>query len=300
MVVNGQLTRGDGISCKGCHLRYRRFRSAGKHDGHRKLHSTADRVFRAIGNQAGRGRLDATARLRESKPPRALVLSTGEEIPLGQSVRARMLTLEIPKGSISGLALALCQQDGAAGLYSQCMTGFIQSLAGRYDEARASFDRKASHYRAEAFSSILHARTPEIVCSLQAAFEIFLEFAVATGAIDAGKADRLMEQCWNALREAAAAQGKFQGETEPAARYLSLVRALLSAGRAHLATRNGERPEDGCESCGWRADASSNFAPRSCRRMGSDGAVSQRRYEYRHGTRGRVRHVRVDLGLDKP
>jgi hypothetical protein len=211
MVVNGQLTRGDGISCKGCHLRYRRFRSAGKHDGHRKLHSTADRVFRAIGNQAGRGRLDATARLRESKPPRALVLSTGEEIPLGQSVRARMLTLEIPKGSISGLALALCQQDGAAGLYSQCMTGFIQSLAGRYDEARASFDRKASHYRAEAFSSILHARTPEIVCSLQAAFEIFLEFAVATGAIDAGKADRLMEQCWNALREAAAAQGKFQG-----------------------------------------------------------------------------------------
>ncbi len=107
-----------------------------------------------------------------------------------------MLTLEIPKGSILGPALALCQQDGAAGLYSQCMTGFIQSLSGRYEEARSSFDRKVSYYRQEAVSSTLQARTPEIVCSLQAGFEMFLEFAVSTAAIDTGEAGLLMEQCW--------------------------------------------------------------------------------------------------------
>jgi len=55
-----------------------------------RYHAAADRVFRAAGNHAGRGRLDSTAKLREPKPPRALILSTGEDIPRGQSVRARL------------------------------------------------------------------------------------------------------------------------------------------------------------------------------------------------------------------
>src|SRR5262249_24070742 len=66
-----------------------------------RYHAAADRVFRAAGNHAGRSRLDSTAKLREPKPPRALILSTGEDIPRGQSVRARLLILELPKGSIN-------------------------------------------------------------------------------------------------------------------------------------------------------------------------------------------------------
>jgi hypothetical protein len=50
-----------------------------------RYHAATDRVFRAAGNHAGRGRLDCAATLRESKPPRALILSTGEDIPRGQS-----------------------------------------------------------------------------------------------------------------------------------------------------------------------------------------------------------------------
>ena len=46
-----------------------------------RYHAAADRIFRAAGNHAGRSRLDSTAKLREPKPPRALILSTGEEIP---------------------------------------------------------------------------------------------------------------------------------------------------------------------------------------------------------------------------
>lgn len=38
-----------------------------------RYHAAADRVFRAAGNHAGRGRLDSTARLRDPKPPRSLV-----------------------------------------------------------------------------------------------------------------------------------------------------------------------------------------------------------------------------------
>jgi hypothetical protein len=62
-----------------------------------KLHSAADRVFRAVGNHAGRNRLDSTAKLREPKPPRGLIISTGEETPRGQSIRARLMIAEIAK-----------------------------------------------------------------------------------------------------------------------------------------------------------------------------------------------------------
>jgi hypothetical protein len=65
-----------------------------------RYHAAADRLFRAAGNGAGRARLDSAARLREPKPPRSLILSTGEDIPKGHSVRARLLVLELAKGAI--------------------------------------------------------------------------------------------------------------------------------------------------------------------------------------------------------
>ena len=94
-----------------------------------RYHAAADRVFRAAGNHAGRGRLDSTAKLREQKPPRALILSTGEEIPRGQSVRARLLILELAKGSINASRLTECQRDAQRGLYVGSH-GWLRAMVG--------------------------------------------------------------------------------------------------------------------------------------------------------------------------
>jgi hypothetical protein len=148
-----------------------------------RYHAAADRVFRAAGNHAGRSRLDSSARLREPKPPRALILSTGEEVPRGQSVRARLLILELSRGEIDGARLLECQRDGRGGLYAQAMAGFLQWFAGRYDEVRAAFDGKVSEYRSKALFNQAHARTPEIIATLQAGFEMYLDYCVAVGVI---------------------------------------------------------------------------------------------------------------------
>ena len=60
-----------------------------------RYHKEADRLFRGQGNQAGRGRMRPDGSLRPAKPPRGLILSTGEDIPRGQSLRARGLFLEL-------------------------------------------------------------------------------------------------------------------------------------------------------------------------------------------------------------
>jgi hypothetical protein len=219
-----------------------------------RYHAAADRVFRAAGNHAGRSRLDSTANFREPKPPRSLILSTGEDVPRGQSVRARLLILELSKNSIEVAALTAAQKDARAGRYAEAMGGFLQWLARRYEDTRSWLDLKIAEYRARASCNLAHARTPDIVANLQAGFELFLELAEACGAIDGAKRDCLANRCWEALRDAVAEQSKHQTATEPAARFLDLLRSLLSSGRAHLEAREGGGPNRSPETCGWRRD----------------------------------------------
>src|SRR5712691_8488570 len=79
-----------------------------------RYHAPADRVFRAGGNPAGRGRLDSGAKLRGAKPPRAFILSTGEDVPRSQSIRPRLLILELSNGAIKSSQLTECQRDATA------------------------------------------------------------------------------------------------------------------------------------------------------------------------------------------
>jgi hypothetical protein len=227
-----------------------------------RYHAAADRVFRAAGNLAGRGRLDSTAKLREAKQPRGLILSTGEDIPKGHSIRARLLILELPKGAIKTADLTECQGDAQRGLYAEAFGGFVQWIAGRYEDARAAFDRRVAEVRVGALSSVAHARTPEIVANLQAGFKLYLDFSVACGAVDDAERERLASRCWEALRDAAAAQAKHQTASEPTSRFLALLRSLLVSGRAHLEARNGGTPDRAPGASGWRRDNAGKWSPR--------------------------------------
>lgn len=217
-----------------------------------RYHAAADRVFRAAGNRAGRGRMDSSANLRESKPPRALILSTGEDIPRGHSVRARLLILEIGSGAIKPYDLRECQKNAESGLYAEAMTGFLKWIAEHYENVRAAFAEKVSEYGAALFGPAGHARTPEMVANLQAGFELLLLFAADCGAVTGTEREALSTRCWEALRQSAAAQAKHHAATEPATQFIATLRTLLTSGRAHLAAMNGSEPELAPGSCGWR------------------------------------------------
>ena len=64
------------------------------------LDRIAERLFRAAGNRQGRSRLSGNGRLSAPKPPRALVLATGEKVPPGRSIRARLLVVEVTSGEV--------------------------------------------------------------------------------------------------------------------------------------------------------------------------------------------------------
>jgi hypothetical protein len=162
--------------------------------------------------------------------------------------------LEISKGDIDGKRLGQCQSDSSSGLYAEAMAGFLQWLASRDDHGHAAFSAKVTEYRGKLTANTAHARTPEIAANLQAAFELYVEYGVAAGAITVAEGGRLVAACWRALYRAAAAQAKHQGETEPTTRYLNLLRSVLSSGRAHFEDRCGGLPAQTPAGCGWRRD----------------------------------------------
>ena len=220
-----------------------------------RYHASADRVFRATGNGSGRNRLDSSARLREPKPPRGLILSTGEEIPRGHSVRARLLILEVTKGRIHPQKLSQCQRAAGNGVYAEVMGAFIQWLAGQINGGQQGFLTRVTELRVNAMAVHGHARTPDILAGLQAAFEFFLHFLTERGVLEKTFAEELREECWRSLVTAAAAQARHHRASEPVTRYIELLRSCLSSGQAHLESRTGGQPKVAPESCGWRSES---------------------------------------------
>lgn len=227
-----------------------------------RYHAAADRIFRAVGNHAGRGRLDSAARPKEAKAPRALILSTGEDVPRGHSVRARVLILEMPKDAVTVAKLTECQRDAGAGLYVVAMTGFLQWMAQRYERLQTVLGRRAKELRSLAMQATIHPRTPDILGNLQAGFETYLQFAEECGAIANAERAALADRCWDALLQVVAAQDKHHTAAEPAAMFLALLRGALVSGHAHLANRSGDEPDRSPETYGWRRNSYGNYSPR--------------------------------------
>ena len=76
-----------------------------------KLHAAAERLLRAQANRSGRHRMNADGSLRAEMYPRGLIVATGEDVPSGHSLRARLLVVEISPGDIDRASLTEAQ-DG--------------------------------------------------------------------------------------------------------------------------------------------------------------------------------------------
>ena len=218
-----------------------------------RLHRDADRLLRAQGNSAGRGRMRADTTLRPGKPPRGLVVSTGEDVPRGQSLRARVFVEEVGPGDVHVAVLSACQADAAVGMYASAMAGFIGSIAGRYGEIRGGLKAEVIRRRDQALGSRSHRRTPEIVANLAIGIDHFLTFAETVGAIGSQEHETLSKRCWLALGDAAAGQAEHQAASEPGKRFLELLTAAISSGRAHVAGEDGNLPSNP-GAWGWRKD----------------------------------------------
>ena len=215
-------------------------------------HKKADRVLRAQGNLSGRHRMWADGTLRPVKPPRGLIVSTGEDIPRGQSLRARLLILEVSPDDVDWDVLSEAQRSGIQGLYAQAMAGYLCWLADQYESIQTNFQQNLTRYREKAATSSAHQRTPEIVANLAIGLWRLRLYAEAHKVFTKEEGQDFFKQGWDALGRAAEEQVKHQQSSNPARRFLELLAAAIASGGAYVASSVGSYPSNQPEAWGWR------------------------------------------------
>jgi hypothetical protein len=214
-----------------------------------RQHREADRVLRAQGNHSGRQRMRPDSTLRPERPPRGFIISTGEDVPRGQSLRARLVILEVSPGDITWDDLTQCQYDAANGFYAQAMAAYLQWLAPRYADITRNLHHAIDEKRAKvATGEEQHKRITSNIAGLLVAVEQWLAFALDVQAITAAELRDIAERCTKALIETGAQQGDHQAASEPTWHFLRLISAAIASGRAHVAATNGLAPE---KAGGW-------------------------------------------------
>jgi hypothetical protein len=215
------------------------------------LEAVAERLFRAAGNHQGRSRLSGDGGVRSPQPPRALILATGEEVPRGHSLRARLLIVAVKPGEVNRAVLSQCQRAGQEGLFAAAMGAFLVWVAGQYEELQAHRQERARILRSQLNRGAVHARLPAALAELQSGWEIWLRFALEMGAIDQQERTGFQRKGERALSAVATLQTPYHDASDPALRFVALLRGALASGHAHLADREGKVPESP-EFWGWR------------------------------------------------
>jgi len=197
------------------------FAPTGRH-GDAELHGVAERLFRATGNQQGRSRLGGNGRLSAPRPPRALVLATGEKVPPVHSIRARLLVVELGPGEVNRATLSECQCAGQQGRLAESMGAFLSWIAGRYEERQQRLRARMLEIRSRGSGRAIHARLPAALAELQSGWELFLEFAVEVGAIGRAEQEELAERSQRAFAKLCALQATYQQAGDPALHFVAL------------------------------------------------------------------------------
>jgi hypothetical protein len=200
-----------------------------------KLYGVAERLFRAAGNQSGRGRMRADATLRSVHPPRGLIISTGEEGFRGQSLNARLLTLEIEHGALDWAQMSTAQEVAAAGVLATAMAGFISYLADDYPDAQLYFRSRRMKLLQRAHTvDGTHRRTPGIIADLAATWEMYLDFLDDNDVISGKEQSKRWDEIWKVLCRVGTTQSRQIAGADPLERFLDTLGSLFATEKAHL------------------------------------------------------------------
>lgn len=162
-----------------------------------EIEDNAQRIIRAVGNHAGRRRLNRDLSVRAAYEPRGIVISTGEQLPSGTSIMARLLVVEVAREQIDIVRLSEAQEQ--AKRYPHAIAGYLMWLAQEWDRLA---NELPNHFREirKAHLNKGHARLPGIFALHHIGLELGLQYGVHIGALTPTESDEWLHLGDDALR----------------------------------------------------------------------------------------------------
>ena len=215
-------------------------------------HRNAERLLRAQGNQSGRSRMTAKAEIRNAFYPRGIVMCTGEDVPNGHSLQARLVIINVAIGAIDTSILSQLQRLSRSRYLATIMASFVKWLAA---EAKANKLTEVIDIALECdhenIGSGGHARTQDNLANLLTGLRVFLDFAEDAAEMSSSKVQEFMDSATDAARSLATMQASIDQEASDAQRFIELIRVAVSSGKAHIESKFGGEPENP-RTLGWR------------------------------------------------
>ncbi|PKN91229.1 MAG: hypothetical protein CVU44_20155 [Chloroflexi bacterium HGW-Chloroflexi-6] len=208
----------------------------------------AARLIRSIGNHSPRNRMNADTSTRAGFMARGLVISTGEQLPTGQSVLARILPVEILPRTIDLERLTLAQQT-QAGLYPYAMAGYLQWVSHNWQDLKDNYVQWHRVMR-DSLRGEFHMRTPEMFAHILMAIRFALTYAVEVQAVTSGEAESLLDQAKVEVVKLAQSQNNHVADEQPAMKFIHAIKALLAKGEFFIEGLH-QSPSDNAKWIGW-------------------------------------------------
>jgi hypothetical protein len=230
-----------------------------------KLDAKTENFVRNTGNQSGRGRRNPDMTAKAAPYNRSLTIMTGEDLPRGQSILARLLVIELSPGDADVTMMRSLEQAARDGALRRIMATYIHWLAPRIGVLKEEFPKLVNGLTKDSsdrklFSS--HNRAHKMHANLVAAARLFCAFLHATGAVEESTKERLTNALEANISTAFQAQGDYQQNEDEVLRFQDLLRSVLNGGNGHIADRfRQEPPTTVPHSWGWRKNSDGEQHP---------------------------------------
>lgn len=186
-------------------------------------------VARAVGDRAGRARLNANSTLKAVYRPVCNLIITAEEAynNVGESAIARSISCDLRPGDVDLNALTVVQQN--AQHLNECMSEYIQFVLANWDDLSNEVKTMFLDLRDKAQNGG-HGRLAVAVAHLQIGFTLMCKWLVSTNAITEDQKNALTEQAWNTFMELSAEQNRRIYDEKPVKLFLNAVKELKDRG----------------------------------------------------------------------
>lgn len=197
-----------------------------------RMAATVQSLLRSYGDRSARGRLGPDITLRDAHVPRGNLLMTGEDIPsVAESGLARLFLLEIAPGGVDKEALSGLQEN--AHLLGQSMRGYIEWLLPQANGLKDILAEKFVAYRQKAQKDEGHLRIAETIAWLQIGYEMFIDYAIHSGAIQECGRQEALNEAFEIFMETAYRQMDLMKEDTPVSQFLLALNELLATEKCY-------------------------------------------------------------------
>lgn len=201
-----------------------------------------DNVARPSVNGQQRLRSKQTGGLDESTyKPSALIYSTGEDTPAGESLNARLFRYELTTSLISD-RLTHLQHAAIRGDYAALTSSFIQWLVPNWQTLQTTREvaLDAIRDRLRINATEMHGRSISAVASLLYGWQTFLDFAVEAQGYTRDEADALLASIETALLANAQEQQEAIRAESCTDKFINTINTLLLTEKVRIIPKDGK------------------------------------------------------------